>query len=171
DKPAPDKPAAAPVADKPAAEKPAADQPAPDKPAEAAAGDKPAAAPPAPPPPVVKITSTPSGALILIDGKEVGTTPFLSKEIDPASPHAITIKKDGYEPAERMVSGLDWSRPKGNNPQTLKVNAKLRRSTPAAPASTGAAPAAPKDTGDQKGNGEPEDTGGPYIKEVKPDSP
>src|SRR5262249_32821861 len=111
---------------------------------------------------IVKITSTPSGAIVLIDGKEVGMTPFQSKEIDPASPHAITIKKDGYEPAERMVSGLDWSRPKGNTPQMLKVNAKLRRSA-AAPAPAPAA--APKE------NTEPEDTGGPYIKEVNPGSP
>jgi molecular chaperone DnaK len=163
EKPAAEKPAEA-AAEKPAAEKPAeaaAEKPAAEKPAEAAA-EKPAAA--APPPPVLKITSTPSGAQVLIDGKEVGTTPFLSKEIDPASPHAITIKKDGFEASERMVSGLDWSRPHGNSPQTLKVNAKLHRSaaSPAAPAAT---PAAPKE------NAEPEDTGGPYIKEIKPDSP
>jgi hypothetical protein len=99
---------------------------------------------------------------VLIDGKEVGTTPFVSKDVDPAAPHAITIKKDGYEASERMVSGLDWSRPHGNTPQTLKVNAKLRRAAAAAPA---AAPAAPKE------NAEPEDTGGPYIKEVNPGSP
>ena len=138
----------------------------PEKPAEAApAEQKPAAAAPAAAAPIVKITSSPSGAQVLIDGKEVGTTPFVSKEIDPASPHAITIKKDGYEANERMVSGLDWSRPHGASPQTLKVSAKLRRTAPAAAAPAEAAPAAPKE------NAEPQDTGGPYIKEVKPDSP
>src|SRR5579871_180842 len=165
--------AAAPAAaDKPApAEKPAPDKPAPDKPAEKPAAEQPAAAAapsekpaPAAPSPILKVTSSPSGAVVLIDGKEVGTTPFSGKDVDPASPHTITIKKDGYETSERMVSGLDWSRPHGNSPQALKVNAKLRRSA-AAPAA-----AAPKDDGEQKPN-EPEDTGGPYIKEVKPDSP
>ena len=99
-------------------------------------------------------------------------TPFPSKDIDPASPHAITIKKDGYEPNERMVSGLDWSRPHGNTPQTLKVNAKLRRAArrrPAAatqPAARQGGAATSKDRTPQ-----PDDTGGPYIKEIKPDSP
>ena len=150
-----------PPADKPAAEKPAAEQPAPEKAAEGAPGDKPAAAAPVPAAPILKVTSSPPGAAVLIDGRELGNTPFVSKEVDPSSPHTITIKKDGYEPSERMVSGLDWSRPHGNSPQTLKVNAKLRR-TAAAPAAT-PAPA--------KENADPEDTGGPYIKEIKPDSP
>ena len=65
-----------------------------------------------------------------------------------------------------MVSGLDWSRPHGNSPQTLKVNAKLRRAA-AAPAAT----EAPKENAEPKEKAEPEDTGGPYIKEIKPDSP
>jgi uncharacterized protein (TIGR02266 family) len=152
-----------PAAEKPAAEKPAAEQPAPEKTAEGAPVEKPAAAAPAAAAPLLKITSSPSGAQVLIDGKEMGVTPFVSKEIDPASPHAITIKKDGFDPSERMVSGLDWSRPHGSSPQTLKVNAKLRR-TAAAPAATPAPTPA-------KENAEPEDTGGPYIKEIKPDSP
>jgi hypothetical protein len=164
EKPAAEKPAAEKPAEKPPAEKAAATPPAAEKAAEGAA-EKPATpAAATPPAPVLKITSTPSGAQVLIDGKEVGTTPFLSKEIDPASPHAITIKKDGFEASERMVSGLDWSRPHGNSPQTLKVNAKLHRSA-ASPAAPAAAPAAPKE------NAEPEETGGPYIKEIKPDSP
>ena len=125
------------------------------------ATNRPAAAP-APAAPILKVTSSPPGAAVLIDGRELGNTPFVSKEVDPSSPHTITIKKDGYEPSERMVSGLDWSRPHGNSPQTLKVNAKLRRTAAAAPAAT-PAPA--------KENAEPEDTGGPYIKEIKPDSP
>ncbi len=164
--PAPEKAPPTAAAEKPAAEKPAGDQAMPEKPAEGAATDqKPVAAAPAPAAPIIKITSTPSGAQVLIDGRDLGTTPFLSKEIDPASPHTITIKKDGYEANERMVSGLDWSRPHGNNPQTLKVSAKLHRlaAAPAAPAE--AAPAAPKESA------EPQDTGGPYIKEIKPDSP
>ncbi len=160
--------AASAAADKPApekapAEKPAADQPAPEKAAEGAPAEKPAAAAPAPAPPILKVSSSPSGAQVLIDGRELGSTPFVSKEVDPSAPHTITIKKDGYEPNERMVSGLDWSRPHGGSPQTLKVNAKLRRAAGAPAATPSPAPA--------KENAEPEDTGGPYIKEIKPDSP
>jgi uncharacterized protein (TIGR02266 family) len=155
--------ASAAAAEKAPAEKPAAEQPAPEKAAEGAAGEKPPADAPAPAAPILKVTSSPAGAQVLIDGRELGSTPFVSKEVDPSAPHTITIKKDGYEPNERMVSGLDWSRPHGGSPQTLKVNAKLRRSA-AAPAAT-PAPAPAKE------NAEPEDTGGPYIKEIKPDSP
>ena len=159
EKPAAEKPAA----EKAPVEKPAAEAPPPEKAAEGAAAEKPAAAAPAPAAPILKVTSSPSGAQVLIDGRELGSTPFVSKEVDPSAPHTITIKKDGFEPNERMVSGLDWSRPHGSSPQTLKVNAKLRRAA-AAPGAT-PAPAAPKE------NAEPEDTGGPYIKEIKPDSP
>jgi uncharacterized protein (TIGR02266 family) len=160
--------AASAAADKPApekapAEKPAAEQPAPEKSAEGAPAEKPAAAAPAPAAPILKVSSSPSGAQVLIDGRELGNTPFVSTEVDPSAPHTITIKKDGYEPNERMVSGLDWSRPHGSSPQTLKVNAKLRRAAPAPAATPSPAPA--------KENAEPEDTGGPYIKEIKPDSP
>jgi len=161
-KPSTEKPSTEkPTAEKGPAEKPSAQQPAPEKVAEGAAGEKSAGAAPAPPAPILKVTSSPPGAQVLIDGRELGSTPFVSKEVDPSSPHTITIKKDGFEPNERMVSDLDWSRPHGGSPQTLKVSVKLRR-TAAAPAAT---PAPTKE------NAEPEDTGGPYIKEIKPDSP
>jgi uncharacterized protein (TIGR02266 family) len=142
---------------KAAGENAGGDKPTADKGAAAPAAE--AAAPPAP---VLKITSTPSGAEVLIDGTSVGNTPFISKTLDPSAPHAITVKKDGYEANERMIGGLDWSQPHGNSPSSLKVNVKLHRTAPA----PSAAPAAPKE------NAEPaEDTGGPYIKEIKPDSP
>lgn len=141
------------------AEKAADEKAATDKSAATAAAPTPTeAAPPAPPPPVLKVTSTPAGAEVIIDGSSVGTTPFTSKAIDPAAPHAITVKKDGYESAERMIGGLDWSRPRGNSAPSLKVNVKLRRA--AAP------PSAPKENAEP-----PDDPGGPYIKEIKPDAP
>jgi hypothetical protein len=49
---------------------------------------------------------------VVIDGVPVGTTPVSSKDIDPAGTHAISVKKDGYESHERMISGSDWSRGK-----------------------------------------------------------
>jgi len=92
------------------------------KPAEAAEAPKPAAVAP----PVLKITSSPAGAEVVIDGVPVGTTPFSSKEIAPDANHAITVKKDGFETHERMISGSDWSRGKGGV-QSLKFNVKLKR--------------------------------------------
>ncbi|MFL5307683.1 MAG: PEGA domain-containing protein, partial [Polyangia bacterium] len=138
---------AKPVEEKPPADKPAAPETAP------AAETKAATA-------VLKITSSPAGADVSIDGSPVGMTPFTSRDIDPGSPHAITLKKDGFETHERMVGASDWSRAHGSTPPSLKVNVKLRRIAPPPGAET------PKETGAPA-----EDTGGPYIKEVNPSSP
>jgi hypothetical protein len=74
---------------------------------------------------------------VVIDGVPVGTTPFSSKDIDPAGTHAISVKKDGYESHERMISGSDWSRGKGGA-QSLKFNVKLKKvGGEAKPADTG----------------------------------
>jgi uncharacterized protein (TIGR02266 family) len=113
----------------------------PEKPAEAAAEKKPAEAAPSAPP-SLKITSSPAGAEVVIDGVPVGTTPFSSKEIDPAGTHAISVKKDGFESHERMISGSDWSRGKGGA-QSLKFNVKLKKVG-------GEAKPAPADTGEKK---------------------
>jgi len=160
----------------PAAEKPAAEATAPEakpaeatapeaKPAEAKPAAENAAAPPAAEKPatsksVLKIASSPAGAEVLIDGNSVGVTPFSSKEIDPGAPHAITLKKDGFETQERMIGASDWSRAHGSSPAALKVSVKLHRLA-TAPAES------PKDTSPPPA----EDTGGPYIKEVSPSSP
>src|SRR5204862_1858548 len=101
-----------------------------DKPAETAKpaeGEKPAEAAAAPSaPPLLKITSTPSGAQVVIDGVPVGTTPFSSKDVTVDGTHAISVKKDGYETHERMISGSDWSRGRGGA-QSLKIGVKLKR--------------------------------------------
>src|SRR4029079_7901182 len=44
-----------------------------------------------------RIISLPSGAEVLIDGQSVGKTPFIGKDIDPSAPHALTVRKDGFE--------------------------------------------------------------------------
>jgi hypothetical protein len=95
------------------------------KPAEAA---KPAAEA-APERPTLKITSSPSGADVIIDGNVVGTTPFTSRDVDATAPHGITVKKDGFEPQDRMIGTSDWAAKKGG--PSLKVNIKLRRVGPA----------------------------------------
>jgi uncharacterized protein (TIGR02266 family) len=75
---------------------------------------------------VVRIISLPTGADVLIDGQAVGKTPFISKDIDPASPHALTVRKDGFDNHEHMVSPGDWVKGKGAG-QSLRVTVKLHK--------------------------------------------
>src|SRR5262249_56849568 len=82
---------------------------------------------------LLRITSVPAGAEVLVDGASVGRTPYLGKGIDPNAPHAITLKKDGYENHEHMISASDWSRT-GKGVQTVKLNVKLRKAGGAEPA-------------------------------------
>ena len=89
--------------------------------------------------PVLKITSSPTGAEVVIDGSSVGTTPYSSKDVDPTAAHAITVRKDGFEAHERMISGSDWTKSR-SGAQSLKMNIKLKRTGPSE-----AAP--PKDEG------------------------
>jgi len=105
---------------------------------------------------VLKITSSPTGAEVIVDGTSMGTTPFSTGDVDPALPHSVTIKKDGFEAYEHMIGGSDWPRPKGGV-RTLKLSAKLRSTggeatkpaetdTPAGepPPGLGTTPASPK---------------------------
>jgi len=91
-----------------------------EKTAEAAPADK----------PVLKITSSPAGAEVVIDGSSVGTTPYSSKDVDPVTAHAITVRKDGFEAHERMISTSDWTKSR-SGAQSLKMNIKLKRTGPA----------------------------------------
>jgi hypothetical protein len=94
--------------------KPAADAPSGDAPAKAATSGH-----------VLKVSSSPAGAEVIVDGTSMGATPLSSGDVDPALPHSITIKKDGFEAYEHMIGGSDWPRAK-NGVRTLRLNAKLR---------------------------------------------
>jgi uncharacterized protein (TIGR02266 family) len=113
-------PAVADVSPKPAGDKPASDTAKPEgeaaKPADGAKAEGGGH--------VLKITSSPPGAEVIVDGTSMGTTPFSSGDVDPALPHSVTIKKDGFEAFEHMISGSDWPGPK-KGVRTLKLNAKL----------------------------------------------
>jgi uncharacterized protein (TIGR02266 family) len=110
----------------------------------AAGGEKSAAVPP---PDVLKITTTPAGAEVIVDGLSVGTTPYSANDLDPATPHSITLKKDGFEAHERMISSSDWQHAKGGA-HALKITVKLHStghesSEPAKSAEPAAADPAP----------------------------
>ncbi len=56
-------------------------------------------------PPVLRLRSTPSGATVLVDGADVGTTPT-SWRGKAGATHKIQMKLEGYETASDSVSGL-----------------------------------------------------------------
>lgn len=76
---------------------------APDATVASAAIDLPrAAAPPPSPPPEpaaggIAVSSRPSGASVLLDGQEVGTTPIVISDV-AAGAHDLRIELDGYRP-------------------------------------------------------------------------
>ncbi len=75
---------------------------------------------------VLRVTSNPRGADVIIDGRTVGKTPYQGANFDVAAPHALTLKLDGYEPDERMVSGSDDWVKKGKT-HTLSVSVRLQK--------------------------------------------
>jgi uncharacterized protein (TIGR02266 family) len=104
--------------------------------ADEAAAPAAVAAPEGPAGNVARVISLPTGAEVLIDGQSVGKTPFMGKDIDPAAPHALTVRKDGFETYEHMVSSSDWLKGKGAG-QTLKVVVKLRKTKSAGETESG----------------------------------
>jgi hypothetical protein len=59
----------------------------------------------------VSIASAPTGARVLVNGKEMGTTPLVAK-LRRKDKHAVRIEMDGYAPYEmalsRSTSGWVW---------------------------------------------------------------
>jgi uncharacterized protein (TIGR02266 family) len=115
----------------------ASDAPAPP---EGAAGDESAAGH------QIRVTSKPPGAEVAIDGQLVGQTPLSTSIADVSSPHFLSVRKEGFETFEQMISATSaWAKAKGAKGQpavpTLKINAKLKASGGAAAAAGAAADA------------------------------
>ena len=53
----------------------------------------------------VPVTSRPSGAKIVVDGEEAGSTP-LNLKLDKLKSHEVRIEKEGYQPAIIVVSSV-----------------------------------------------------------------
>ncbi len=92
---------------------------------------EPPVATPAPPPPhhaVVRVTSTPAGATVSIDGRPYGATPadieLWGDIVAPGTELAFYFEQDGFEPTtvKRVVRG-----------EALAVDAMLQAKTPAPP--------------------------------------
>ena len=156
----PEKPAAEKPAEKPTAEKPAAEKPAGEKAAVAKAESEVSAAKPTTKSGVkaggkaggeekwtmgeeayrLLFKSTPISAEVLIDGEYFGRTPCDRRILDPKKTYVITIRREGYEPHERLLGASDNWVKKGNE-RTLTITANLKKlSAQAAGTGLGVAP-------------------------------
>ncbi len=118
----------------------------PPAPAPTAAPSAPARVPPSTTPAdrtpgVVRITSTPTGARVTLDGRARGTTPLVVRDLALGT-YRLDVSRDGYQAHSERVT-LSSRRPESAVAVTLARNA-TPRSTPARPA---AAPAASQRTG------------------------
>jgi hypothetical protein len=147
--PAPDQPtsAAAPPPSREFTERavppaPAAVETAPGPGSGAAPGPPAAAAPAArasePPPPASEpgrllVRSTPAGARVFVDGREVGVTPVTMRDLGRGA-HAVRIVREGYRTAERRVA-ITGARP------AQSVTVSLLRAAEPTPAPAPSTPA------------------------------
>ncbi len=93
----------------------------------------------------LRLRSSPTGAEVLIDGQAEGKTPFQRRIFDTSRPYAVTVRKEGYEQHEQMVSASDEWVKKGKV-HTLTIAATLTKIVDAEPAPKppeGADPAPP----------------------------
>jgi molecular chaperone DnaK len=87
--------------------------------------------------------SVPIGAEVLIDGEYYARTPCERRILDPKKSMSITVRKEGYEPHERMVgSSENWVQ-KGNE-RILTISVTLKKAEKSAATPAPAPVAAPK---------------------------
>jgi hypothetical protein len=85
--------------------------------------------------------STPIGAEVLIDGEYFARTPCERRVLEPKKSYAITIRREGYEPHERLLGPSDNWVKKGNE-RVLNVTVNLKKAVaPAIGGGTSVAPA------------------------------
>lgn len=80
----------------------------------------------------ILVRSTPSNARVLLDGREVGRTPYAAREVSRGN-HLVRIVRDGYKTEERRVA-VTATEP------SRTITVELERNAP--PARAAAAPAA-----------------------------
>ncbi len=72
----------------------------------------------------LKVSSRPSGAMVYLDGKEIGTTPFEKKDL-PTGIYVLEIKLKGYDPYGRRL-GVGENEVVTISPPPLKRRGLLR---------------------------------------------
>jgi hypothetical protein len=120
--------------------------------------------------------STPIGAEVLIDGEYFARTPCERRILDPKKSFAITIRREGYEPHERLLGPSDNWVKKGSE-RVLSVTVNLKKSSaPAAgvgSAGSAAGSAAPTASPEAKPVAAPPEPAKPTVAkpEAKPAAP
>jgi uncharacterized protein (TIGR02266 family) len=90
----------------------------------------------------LRVRSVPPGADVFVDGELEGQTPFQRRIFDSSRPYAVSIRKEGFETNDRMISSSDpWAKVKDE--YSLTVSVKLRKSAVTPEAAPPAEPAAP----------------------------
>jgi hypothetical protein len=56
-----------------------------------------------PPPPIVTIDSQPTGARVMIDGRDMGDAPLVVSSLDPGSTVTVSFEHPGHEPASQTL--------------------------------------------------------------------
>ncbi len=92
------------------------------------------------------LRSVPTGAEVLIDGEYFARTPCERRILDPKKSFAITIRREGYEPHERLLGPSDnWVKKGNERVLNVTVNLKRVKAHPAV-AAPSPAPAVPEAT-------------------------
>jgi len=93
----------------------------------------------------LRITSIPTDAEVLLDGKSVGRTPLFGADIDMSHSHRVVLRKEGYALFEQTITtSSEWVvKPSDRSSALLRISALLRRADGALAQNPGAAAAAP----------------------------
>ena len=77
----------------------------------------------------LRITSIPTDAEVLLDGKSVGRTPLFGADIDMSHPHRVVLRKEGYALFEQTITASsEWVVKPSDPPSALlRISALLRR--------------------------------------------
>jgi serine/threonine protein kinase len=91
----------------------------------------------------LRITSIPTDAEVLLDGKSVGRTPLFGADIDMSHPHRVVLRKEGYALFEQTITASsEWVvKPSDRSSALLRISALLRRTDAALAQNPAAAPA------------------------------
>jgi hypothetical protein len=89
----------------------------------------------------LRITSIPTDAEVLLDGKSVGRTPLFGADIDMSHPHRLVLRKEGYALFEQNITtSSEWVvKPSDRSSALLRISALLRRADGALAQNPGAA--------------------------------
>jgi len=83
----------------------------------------------------LRLTSIPSDAEVVLDGKVIGRTPLFGVDIDTSRTHALLIRKEGFAPHQQAITASsDWTiKASDKSVATLKISVLLARTGAAAP--------------------------------------